>query len=398
MTLLEFTPARTLDGSIRTERVTATAAATAKNVILFIGDGMGPVQRRVARLSNGARGHGLAMERLPVTGLVHTSCADPLAGVTDSAAAATALATGVKTVNGAIGVDPAGATVPTILELAKAAGKATGLVTTCQVTDATPAAFGAHVPDRRDQSEIARQFIEESRVDLILGGGADWWRPLGAERRFPSHQLDDPAAAGLSRHGDLIERAGDHGYATAFAPEELRVLSRPKALGLFANQELFRQSRPGEGGHYDPPVTLEALTLEAIRLLSHHPEGFFLMVEEAAIDRMGHYNNARLAIRAVHELDRAVARARAETDDAETLLIVTADHECGGLGFDDGFAEGSDEPSASLELDACLRWETTGHTPVSVPLNASGPGADRLAGDYENTHVFAAMAVAMGLA
>src|SRR4051812_18959347 len=216
MTILQLTPARTRNGTARTAR------ATAKNVILFIGDGMGPVQRRVARLSNGTRDHGLVMERLPVTGLVHTGCADPLADVTDSAAAATALATGVKTVNGAIGMDPAGTAVPTILELAKAAGKATGLVTTCQVTDATPAAFGAHVPDRRDQSEIARQFIEESSVDVILGGGTDWWRPLGAARRFPSHPLDDPAAAGLSRHGDLIERARDHGYVTAFAPEELR--------------------------------------------------------------------------------------------------------------------------------------------------------------------------------
>ena len=381
MTTLELATTRPRTGTTRT--------ALARNVILFIGDGMGPVQRRVARMQNGRRRHGLVMESLPVTGLVHTGCADPLASVTDSAAAATALATGVKTVNGAIGMDPGGTSVPTILELAKRAGKATGLVTTCQVTDATPAAFGAHVPDRRDQSEIARQFIEESGVDVILGGGADWWHPLGGSRRFASHPLDDPAASALSRHGDLIERARDHGYATAFAPDELETISRPKALGLFANQELFRQSRPGEGDHYDPPVTLEALAATAIRLLSGHPEGFFLMIEEAAIDRMGHYNNARLAIKAVHELDRAVARARAETDDAETLLIVTADHECGGLGCD--------EPGDGDELDACLRWETTGHTPVSVPLNAIGPGAEMLAGDYENTHVFAAMAAAMGL-
>jgi alkaline phosphatase len=257
------------------------------------------------------------------------------------------------------------------------------------VTDATPAAFGAHVPDRRDQSEIARQFIEESGVDVILGGGADWWQPACGSRRFASHPLDDPAAAGLSRHGDLIERARDHGYAAAFAPDDLETLSRPKALGLFANQELFRQSRPGEGDHYDPPVTLAELTTTALRLLSSHPDGFFLMIEEAAIDRMGHYNNARLAIKAVHELDRAVALARTEIDESETLLIVTADHECGGLGLDD--------PADDGELDACLRWETTGHTPVSVPLNAAGPGADLLTGDYENTHVFAAMATAMGL-
>jgi len=136
-------------------------------------------------------------------------------------------------------------------------------------------------------------------------------------------------------------------------------------------------------------MRLEELTSIAIRMLSRHSGGFFLMIEEAAVDRMGHYNNARLAIKAVHELDQAVALARTATDDTETLLIVTADHECGGLGLD--------EPGAGIELDACVRWETTGHTPVSVPLNAVGPGAEALAGDYENTHVFTAMALAMGL-
>lgn len=369
----------------------STITATARNVILFIGDGMGPVQRQVARLTagNGNGRHGLVMDTLQVTGLVHTSCADPAALVTDSAAAATALATGTKTNNGVVGLGPDGTVVPSILELAKRAGKATGLVTTCQVTDATPAAFGAHVPERSDHSEIARQFIEAAGVDVILGGGADWWHPHGATRLFPSHPLDDPAATGLSRHGDLFARARDHGYATPLRPDELHGIARPKVLGLFANQELFRQSPEGEGDHYDPPITLEELTRSAIRLLSTHPEGFFLMVEEAAIDRMGHYNNGRLAIKAVHELDRAVAFAKGYAEaDAETLLIVTADHECGGLCCDDAVEE---------LLPPRLRWETTGHTATSVPLNALGPGASALAGDYENTHVFTAMASALGL-
>lgn len=371
------------------------SVATAKNVILFIGDGMGPVQRQVARLTapriNGNGHHGLVMDTLPVSGLVHTSSADPFADVTDSAAAATALATGVKTQNGVIGMGPDGSPVPSILELAKRAGKATGLVTTCQVTDATPAGFAAHVPDRRDHSEIARQFIEDAMVDVILGGGADWWHPAGAARLFPPHPLDDPSAAGLSRHGDLVARARDHGYATPLRPDELHGIARPKVLGLFANQELFRQSAEGDGAHYDPPIALDELTRAAIRLLSGHEEGFFLMVEEAAIDRMGHYNNGRLAIKAVHELDRAVALAKNYAEaDGETLMIVTADHECGGLWCDDEVIE-------EFQLASRLRWETTGHTATSVPLNALGPGADALSGDYENTHVFAAMAAALGV-
>src|SRR4051794_25131602 len=135
---------------------------------------MGRVQRDAARLVGGA----LAMEELPFSGIVGTGCADPVATVTDSAAAATAIATGVKTYNGAIGVGPDGQSVPTVLELAKQAGKSVGLVTTCQVTDATPAAFASHVSNRIDQREIARQFIEETRVDLILGGGGRWWLPV----------------------------------------------------------------------------------------------------------------------------------------------------------------------------------------------------------------------------
>lgn len=360
----------------------------AKNVILLIGDGMGPVQRQAARFGASGGCQGLVMDSLPVSGVVRTSCADPMAEVTDSAAAATALATGVKTNNGVVGLDPNGAVIPSILELAKRAGKAVGLVTSCQITDATPAAFAAHVPDRSDHSEIARQYIEETEVDVILGGGADWWIPLGARRCFASHPLDDLDAAGLSRHGNLIERAGDYGYSIASEARDIHESTAQKVLGLFANQELFRQSGEGDGAHYDPPVSLPALTEAAIRLLSRHSEGFFLMVEEAAIDRMGHYNNGTLAIKAVHELDRAVkfAKGYAETN-LDTLLIVTADHECGGLGIDTSGGGGSNR----------LYWKTTGHTPTSVPLNALGPGATALAGEYENTHVFAAMAAALGV-
>lgn len=360
--------------------------ALAKNVILMIGDGMGPVQRQAARLSNG-RGS-LVMDMLPVAGVVGTSCADPVALVTDSAAAATALATGTKTNNGVIGLDPNGMVVPSILELAKRAGKAVGLVTTCQVTDATPAAFAAHVPDRADHSEIARQFIEETGVDVILGGGADWWHPMGAQRLFPPHPLDDPAATGLSRHGDLFGRARERGYATPLEPAGLRSERNRKLLGLLANQELFRQSPEGQGDHYDPPMRLSELTSIAIETLSRHRDGFFLMVEEAAVDRMGHYNNARLAIKAVHELDLAVTVAkRYAEEEAETLLIVTADHECGGLGIEEDL----------IDPVVRYRWETTGHTAANVPLNAMGPGADALTGEFENTHVFTAMAAALGL-
>jgi alkaline phosphatase len=366
------------------QSVVSSVTPVAKNVILLIGDGMGSVQRDAARLLGGA----LAMEDLPFRAHVCTSCADPVATITDSAAAATAIATGVKTYNGAIGVGPDGQPVPTVLELAKQAGKSVGLVTTCQVTDATPAAFAAHVVNRIDHREIARQFIEETRVDLILGGGGRWWLP------------DEASDPDLPAPVDLTARAQELGYVVATTAAELRATCASRVLGLFAGDELFVQDPvEGEVAKYDPPVALWELTHTALDTLSANPDGFFLMIEEAAIDRMGHRNNTALAIKGVHELDRAVTVARAFAErDGETLVIVTADHECGGLVFDEAFVtNGTSDDSTELDLSSLVRWATTGHTDVDVPLNAYGPGSDRLTGQLENIDLFTAMVDAMGL-
>ena len=402
---------------------------TARNVILLIGDGMGQAHRLAGQLFAAGRTGRLAMDRLPHVGLMGTTCADPGSFVTDSAAAATALATGVKTYNGAIAVDLDGRPRPTILELAKRAGKAVGLVTTCQITDATPAAFGAHVPHRSEHGEIARQYLEASRIDVILGGGAAYWQPAGSPGLVPDG-ADEPRARSQGTAGDLVVRARQLGYAVATSTAELgAAAARPRLgtashratgsrlLGLFAGQELFRQRPEGAGDAYDPPVTLAELTATAIDVLSRNADGFFLMVEESAIDRMAHRNNAPLTLKGVLELDRAVQVALAHAvADPDTLVIVTADHECGGLAI-----AGSDDPPYPYEpggglLDSVLAgedgpfpvagdehgfvmgWATTGHTAAAVPVTATGPGAERLTGAYENTHLFAVMAEAMGLA
>ena len=388
---------------------------TARNVILLIGDGMGQSHRLAGQLFAVGRTGRLAMDRLPHAGLMETMSADRASFVTDSAAAATALAAGVKTANGAVAVDLDGRPVPTILELAKRAGKAVGLVTTCQTTDATPAAFGAHVAHRSEQSEIARQYLEESGVDVILGGGAVYWLPVGSPSPFP-HEGDDPRQLSQGTAGHLLTRARELGYAVATSASDLREASGPRLLGLFANQELFRQRPEGEGDAYGPPVTLAEMTSKAIEILSCSPEGFFLMVEESAIDRMAHRNNAPLTLKGVLELDRAVqvALARAEEDPA-TLVIVTADHECGGLaiagsddppypyepggGLLDTVLAGEDGPFpvAGADYGFVMGWATTGHTAAAVPVTAAGPGAEHLTGVYDNTHVFGVMAEAMGL-
>ena len=394
----------------------------ARNVIVLIGDGMGHAHRLGGQLVSAGRYGRLAMDSLPYAGVMNTLSADPSLFVTDSAAAATAVATGVKTSNGAISVDLDGLPRTTILELARHAGKLTGLVTTCQVTDATPAAFAAHVPHRSDQSEIARQYIEETSVDVILGGGAAHWLPVGAEPLF-SINLDLPgsaAEASRGNAGDLLRRAEELGYVIATTPDSLRRAAddpeTTRLLGLFANQELFRQFPEGRGDKYDPPVSLAELTASALAVLSRHDRGFFLMVEESAIDRMAHRNNAPLTLKGVIELDRAVSVAIAFAEQLDdTLVVVTADHECGGLaiagsddppypyepggGLLDGVLAGEDGPFPVLGTDQgfVMGWATTGHTAASVPVTALGPGAEALVGVYENTHLFDVLADALGV-
>jgi alkaline phosphatase len=400
-------------------RTDGRGAARAKNVILMIGDGMGAAHRFAGQLLLAGPDGRLAMDRLPHLGQMTTLCADPESFVTDSAAAATAIATGIRTINGAVAVDPDGNPRPSIADLARQAGKGTGVITTCQVTDATPAAFGAHVFHRSDQSEIARQFIHESGLDVILGGGEAWWRPEGQPYRFDPDRNDWACRArGLA--GDLVRAAREQGYTIAGDADALAAAAANpdtrRLLGLFAAQEMFAQSTEEEGATYDPPVTLAEMTAAALDVLSRNEHGFFLMVEESAIDRMAHRNNAPLTLKGVLELDRAVQVALAYAErDQETLIIVTADHETGGLAIaGSGDTPYPYEPGGGL-LDTMLAhedgpfpvagspygfvvgWATTGHTAAAVPVSATGPGSERLAGFFANTQLFGTLADLMGL-
>ena len=393
----------------------------ARNVILLIGDGMGQAHRFAAQLLAAGRNGRLAMDRLPHVGQMETMSADATSFITDSAAAATAIATGVKTVNGAVSIDCHGQERTTILELAKSSGRSVGLVSTCQITDATPAAFASHVPHRVDQSDVARQYIERTQVDVILGGGAAHWYPYGAP--LPENFTVGAPWRGIGSDGDLVALARQLGYEFVTNAAELAAgLHRRRRepgdslLGLFAAQEFFVQTVEGFGAVYDPPVALADLTAAAIEILSGNPNGFFLMVEESAIDRMAHRNNAPLTLKGVLELDRAVQVALAfATRAPDTLIIVTADHECGGLavagsedqpypyepggGLLDTMLAGEDGPFPIADEDHgfVVGWATTGHTAAPVPITSTGPGAERLAGELENTDLFAVMASAMDL-
>jgi len=195
---------------------------TAKNVIFINGDGMSTAHREAGRLFLDGLDGKLGMDRLPESGMLTTDSRDPGTYVTDSAAAATAWATGQKTYNGAISVDVNKNPLPILGMQAKQAGKATGLVTTAQVTDATPAAFFSNVRDRGQQSEIARQYLEVSKPDVILGGGEDWWHPAGTPGTFPNNPAEDPEEASKGTKGDLVERARTLGYTYAGDAQQLQ--------------------------------------------------------------------------------------------------------------------------------------------------------------------------------
>ena len=385
----------------------------ANGVIFFLGDGMSEAHRSAGTLLNVGLTGTPEMDALPVVGQVGTSSLGPDGFVTDSAAAATAFATGVKTLNGAVGVDADGNSVTNLVELAQAAGKSVGLVTTSQVTDASPACFAAHVLDRDEQSEIARQYIEEAEVDVILGGGEDRWLPEGTAGAYLDNPDEDPEEQSSSDQGNLIERAQELGYTYVSDAAGLDGATGPKLLGLFANEEMFQQRPEGEGDIYDPVVTLDTMTAKAIEILSQNPNGFFLFVEEEATDEFSHSNNATYMLKGVTELNRAVkVGLDYATTAGDTLVLVTADHECGGLtveGVDDEDESGATDGDLAVsaedgpfdvaggDVQFTLDWTTTGHTGVRVPLTATGPGSESLAGYYENTDLFLALVGALGL-
>lgn len=384
-------------------------ARTARNVIVLQGDGMGTAQRDLIRLvtAGNQRGEDLVMNQLGNGGLVHTDPADPEEAVTDSAAGATAFSTGVKTFNGAIGVDAQGNPVRTLLEDARRAGKATGLVTTSQVTDATPAAYGAHVTDRSQQSEIARQYLEgASKPDVILGGGEDFWYPPGNPGVQPDNPPTDPTEQSKGTRGNLVDRARGLGYQYVTNGDELRRARGRKLLGLFANEEMFEQREEGQGDLYDPLVPLPDMAAKALDVLSRDRDGLFALIEEEGIDEMAHENNAGLMVKAGAALDRTVQVA---VDFARrnpgTLIVVQGDHETGGLAIENPDDEDESGDGLSREdgpftvkdtnLEVFADWTTGQHTGADTPITASGPGSEGFNGVIDNTEVHDVIADAM---
>ena len=341
------------------------AGSTVRNVILCIGDGMGLAQVSAARIRVlGALGR-LTMESMPITAVVTTCSADKL--ITDSGAAATALATGYKTRNGMIAVAPDNTKLRTILEACQAKGLSAGLVATSSITHATPAAFGSHSSSRGDEAGIAGQLLG-NRIDDLLAGGRMFFLP------------DTITGSSRSDHRNLIDEATAAGYQYLSNRRELDQATAGRFLGLFQTGELT-------GDSLEP--TLAEMTAAAIRTLRQDKDGFFLMVEGSQIDWGGHSNDIDAVIQEVVQFDAAVkACLEFASDDGHTLVVVTADHETGGLSIIAGFLNGD-----SLRVG----WQSTDHTATQVPLYAYGPQAVRFTGALDNTDIPKKIALILGI-
>lgn len=336
---------------VEIEEISESPGAGASRIILVIGDGMGAAQLEAASLYHTGEEEGLVLQSLPVRAKVATGSASH--EITDSAAAGTALATAVKVQNGVVGLrlPGDGSDLPSITGELKEKGWAIGLVTTAFTTHATPAAFGAHVASRLDYAGIARDYLSGLRPEIILGGGGYGMEP------------ETVAQAGYT-----VVRDTD-----ALARESERVAPGGKIAGLFGEGHLpyLYDGRPAE------TPSLVDMAKAAVDFLSRSGEGFFLMIEGARIDHAGHANDIHRLIPEVLELDAVVEMLLEHPRlQEETLLVVTADHETGGLTVTE---------KRGMGFVPEVTWSTNGHTAAEVPLFATGAGADALAEVVENT-------------
>jgi alkaline phosphatase len=352
----------------------ASSLWAANNVILFIGDGMGPSVVSATRIQYGK----LGWDDFPHSAFVMTKSADN--HVTDSAAAATAMASGVKTDNDVLGLGPKDASgkrqsLSSLTDIAKNKKYSTGLVTTTTVTHATPAAFYAHNANRDDDANIAMDLFN-SNLDVVYGGST-----FGIQEQ--------------------LEKNKDR-YHVVREKKDLPTKITKPILGIFHPDNLpYYDSKEFDSSIHP---RLEEMTLNAIDLLMKNKKGFFLMVEGGRIDHALHKNDIPKALVETSEFSRTVAatmkKLKQEGLLKNTLVIVTADHDTAGLSIN-GYLKVDkpliiDRTIASSEEDSVLvlttvkavKKSSAAHTAVDVPLYATGVCSQKFAGLIDNTDIF----------
>ena len=319
-----------------------------KNIIFLIGDGMATAQIYAALTLQKDK---LNIAKFKVIGFHKSYSADNY--ITDSAAGATAFSTGTKTKNGYLAVDTNKKILPTILELAEGKGLSTGLVVTCAITHATPAAFIAHEAGRNNYDDIANWFLKTD-VDVFIGGGKKYF-----ENREDKRNLSD----------SLRKR----NYQIVYNMDELSSITQGKIAGM-----LYADHPPSMAeGRGD---MLGKSSMKAISILEKNKKGYFMMIEGSQIDWAGHNNSEDSLISEMIDFDNVVGSVlEYAKKNGETLVVITGDHETGGYTL----------PNSDIK-DGKLKgkFSTKNHTAVMVPVFAYGPGAEEFMGFMENTDIF----------
>ncbi|CAI1593619.1 Alkaline phosphatase precursor [Serratia liquefaciens] len=427
--------ARRLSGDQTAALKASLSDKTVKNVILLIGDGMGDSEITSARnYAEGAGGYFKGIDALPLTGQYTHYSLDKKTHkpdyVTDSAASATAWSTGVKTYNGALGVDVNGKDQPTLLEIAKAAGKATGNVSTAELQDATPAAQISHVTSRKcygpeetsekcatnalengGRGSISEQLLK-ARADVTLGGGAKSFNQLAKSGEWQGKSLKEQATA-----------LGYQWVENLDALNAVNVANQQKPLlGLFAAGNMpvrWQGPKANYHGNLDQPAvtcqnnpartadipTLAVMTEKAIDLLKTNKNGFFLQVEGASIDKQDHAANPCGQFGETVDLDEAVQKAlEFARADGNTLVIVTADHaHSSQIIVADAKAPGltqmlTTKDGAPMTISyGNSEEDSQGHTGTQLRVAAYGPHAANVVGLTDQTDLFYTMRDAMAI-
>ncbi len=350
-----------------------------KNVVIMIGDGMGFEQVKAASLYAYGKEKSLPFEKY-YCGEMTTHSANSYRGdghATDSAASATAMATGQKVKDKVIS-EESGEPIKTILERLQEQGKATGLVTTVPITHATPAGFGAHARKRDNYKNIAEDYLNQTRPNILFGAYYKNGKGMTADK---AKQADYTVVKTRKQMQHIVFLAEQNPteelfMAGLFSPDEM-----PWEYDYYnLRKNPLSKEMESDVLSYDTVPHLSEMTLAALSVLDNDSDGFFLMVEGGKIDWAGHDNIIEDNVFETLEFARAfqVIMDWAVSRD-DTLIIVTADHECGGLKVVKAFREG---------FMPEVFWASTGHTGLNVPVYAIGIGAEEFTGVIDNTDIY----------
>ena len=348
-----------------------------KNIILLISDGMSLTQVSTYRLLKGGPNERIAVDKFPVSGIVLTHSENAI--VTDSASSATAFSTGRKTNNGALGLDEDNKILENFTEIIDRYGYVSSLISTSEITHATPAAYASHVDLRWKTDEISLQMME-SNVMTILGGGRHFFLPedLGGRRSDGLNLLEQMESSRMVMTEKKELDSFDHSYLG-------------KVVGLFADEALRDKEKPEN--HVFEPSSSEMLNFAINRSEKFNEngcKGFFIMLEGSQVDWAGHANDLNYLKREMQDFDEAVELALDyATQNPDTLVIATADHETGGLLIESSSPTDYTAPEVKFSFNTGIGYGS--HTGVPVPVYAYGPGSENFTGTLDNTDIFYAM-------